>query len=149
MRLLPFALAWGLGLGGVLFLPPIPEGWGMSCLEALAAPFVFPLLQLALPLVRPLYRGLAAWAFLAAEAGFLRAWKALPEAGAGGTLAGLALFGQPFFLLVGGLFLAFGWILATDPPPPNPVFGAVTPRGLKVPAFFARAGRASGRFMLA
>ena len=37
MRPLPFALAWGLGLGGVLFLPPIPEGWGMSRLEALAA----------------------------------------------------------------------------------------------------------------
>lgn len=30
VRPLPFALAWGLGLGGVLFLPPIPEGWGMS-----------------------------------------------------------------------------------------------------------------------
>lgn len=27
VRPLPFALAWGLGLGGVLFLPPIPEGW--------------------------------------------------------------------------------------------------------------------------
>lgn len=158
MRPLPFALTWGLGLGGVLFLPPIPEGWGMSRLEALAAPFVFPLLQLALPLVRPLYRGLAqaekalglaAWAFLAAEAGFLRAWKALLEAGAGGALAGLALFGQPFFLLVGGMLLAFGWVLATDPPPPNPVFGAVTPRGLNDPAFFVRASRASGRFMLA
>ena len=37
MRPLPFALAWGLGLGGVLFLPPIPAGWGLSRLEALAA----------------------------------------------------------------------------------------------------------------
>ena len=32
------------------------------------------------------------------------------------------LLSRPFFLLLAGLLFAFGWVLARDPPPPDPRF---------------------------
>jgi hypothetical protein len=121
------------------------------------APFVYPLLQLSVFLLRPLYAGLpqakralglAVWAFFLAEAGFLHLRLHLdPETT--GTLAGLMLLSRPFFLLIAGSVFAFGWVLAHDPPPPNPTFGAISSRGLTDPRFWKRSNRFTGWLMLA
>lgn len=145
-------MTWGLAL----VLPPVPPGLGLSPWEARLLPFVYPLLQLGpvalggrLQKPREVRRAfsLAAWAFLLAEAGLYYELSTLPG-DAKGSLAGLLLLSRPFFLLVGGLFLAFGGVLAFDPPPPNPRFGAVSPRGLADPAFWEATNRAAGGLML-
>jgi len=148
---------WGLGFFGALFLPPVPPGLGLSPFEARIAPLVYPLLQLGVFLLRPFYAdlpqarralGLAAWAFFLAEAGFLYL-RLYPEPGVTGTEAGLMLVARPFFLLLAGLLFAFGWVLAHDPPPPNPSFGAISPRGLADPWFWEKSNRFTGWLMLA
>lgn len=150
-------LTWGLGLLGALFLPPVPPGLGLSPFEARVAPFVYPLLQLSVFFLRPLYTGLpqakralglGAWAFFLAEAGFLYLRLHL-DPGTTGTLAGLMLLSRPFFLLVAGSVFASGWVLARDPPPPNPRFGAISPRGLADPRFWEKSNRYTGWLMLA
>ena len=150
-------LTWGLGLLGALFLPPVPPGLGLSPFEARVAPLVYPLLQLSVFLLRPFYAGLpqakralglAAWAFFLAEAGFLYL-RLHPEPGATGSEAGLMLLARPFFLLLAGLLVSSGWVLAQDPPPPNPSFGAISPRGLADPRFWEKSNRFTGWLMLA
>ncbi len=131
-----------------------PPGLGLDPRAWRAAPFVYPLLQFGLLFARTGFSDLrsarralrlAAWAYPVAQAVLLVGLFS-PPAGAG---AGFGLFARSFFLLLALFLPAFGWVLATDPPPPNRRFGAVSRRGLRDPAFWERSNRVTGRLMLA